>query len=60
MNKVWPLWCLFFFDTRILITPLISPNSSSESQTQNSIIVEAKTIEEQFEQIPKSYSKAIN
>ena len=25
----WPLCCLFFFDIRILITPLISSNSSS-------------------------------
>ena len=24
----WPLWCLFFFDIRILITPLVSSNSS--------------------------------
>jgi len=24
----WPLCCLFFFDIRILITPLVSPNSS--------------------------------
>ena len=25
----WPLCCLFFFDIRILITPLVSSNSSS-------------------------------
>ena len=25
----WPLWCLFFVDLRILITPLVSANSSS-------------------------------
>jgi hypothetical protein len=24
----WPLCCLFFFDIRILITPLVSSNSS--------------------------------
>jgi len=24
----WPLFCLFFFDIRILITPLVSSNSS--------------------------------
>ena len=24
----WPLHCLFFFDVRILITPLVSSNSS--------------------------------
>ena len=24
----WPLWCLFFFDIRILITPMVSSNSS--------------------------------
>ena len=27
----WPLWCLFFFDIRILITPLVSSNSSSDT-----------------------------
>ena len=25
---IWPLYCLFFFDIRILITPLLSSNSS--------------------------------
>jgi hypothetical protein len=25
---LWPLCCLFFFDIRILITPLVSSNSS--------------------------------
>jgi len=25
----WPLWCLFFFDIRILIIPLVSSNSFS-------------------------------
>ena len=25
---IWPLCCLFFFDVRILITPLVSSNSS--------------------------------
>jgi len=24
----WPLWCLFFFDVPLLITPLVSSNSS--------------------------------
>ena len=27
---VWPLCCLFFFDIRILITPLVSSNSSCQ------------------------------
>jgi hypothetical protein len=27
-HNVWPLGCLFFFDIRILITPLVSSNSS--------------------------------
>ena len=27
----WPLCCLFFFDIRILITPLVSSNSSCDS-----------------------------
>jgi len=27
----WPLFCLFFFDIRILITPLVSSNSSCSS-----------------------------
>jgi hypothetical protein len=30
----WPLCCLFFFDIRILITPLVSSNSSSRSFQQ--------------------------
>jgi len=29
----WPLCCLFFIDIRILITPLVSSNSSSSSKT---------------------------
>jgi hypothetical protein len=28
----WPLCCLFFFDIRILITPLVSSNSSLETR----------------------------
>ena len=28
----WPLCCLFFFDIRILITPLVSSNSSYHSR----------------------------
>ena len=28
---LWPLCCLFFFDIRILITPLVSSNSSCEA-----------------------------
>ena len=28
----WPLWCLSFFDLRILITPLVSSNSSSVTE----------------------------
>jgi hypothetical protein len=34
----WPLCCLFFFDIRILITPLVSSNSSyrrEEKQSKN-------------------------
>jgi hypothetical protein len=27
-TNIWPLCCLFFFDLRILITPLVSSNSS--------------------------------
>jgi hypothetical protein len=27
---IWPLCCLFFFDARILVTPLVSSNSSSK------------------------------
>jgi hypothetical protein len=27
-KSLWPLCCLFFFDIRILITPLVSSNSS--------------------------------
>jgi hypothetical protein len=29
----WPLCCLFFFDMRILIAPLVYSNSSNESST---------------------------
>jgi hypothetical protein len=29
---LWPLCCLFFFDIRILIAPLVSSNSSYKSQ----------------------------
>jgi hypothetical protein len=32
---VWPLCCLFFFNIRILITPLVSSNSSSKHQRGN-------------------------
>ena len=32
-----PLFCLFFFDLRILITPLVSSNSSLKSYLQNCI-----------------------
>ena len=31
----WPLRCLFFFDMQILITPLVSSNSSSKIQSEN-------------------------
>ena len=30
----WPLCCLFFFDLRILITPLVSSNSSWKRKTK--------------------------
>ena len=30
---IWPLCCLFFFDLRILITPLVSQDSSYQSLT---------------------------
>jgi len=33
----WPLCCLFFFDIRILITPLVSLNSSWKLQWRNKI-----------------------
>jgi len=33
----WPLYCLFFFDIRILITPLVSSNSSYISANWNRI-----------------------
>ena len=36
---IWSLCCLFFFDIRILITPLVSPNSFYQgSRTQQFII----------------------
>jgi hypothetical protein len=31
----WPLCCLFFFDIRILITPLVSSNSSYVGHLRN-------------------------
>jgi hypothetical protein len=35
----WPLCCLFFFDIRILITPLVSSNSSSGTWSHDHIYV---------------------
>jgi len=35
----WPLCCLFFFDIRILITPLVSPNSSCITKADLSKII---------------------
>jgi len=32
---LWPLCCLFFFDLRILVTPLVSSSSSSNSNGQH-------------------------
>ena len=31
---LWPLYCLFFFNIRILITPLVSSNSSNTTETR--------------------------
>jgi hypothetical protein len=33
----WPLCCLFFFDIRLLITPLISSNSSYLTSDRNEV-----------------------
>ena len=34
----WPLCCLFFFDSRIPITPLVSSNSSYNDSVKKHII----------------------
>ena len=34
----WPLFCLFFFDIRILNTPLVSSNSSCSCNVSINII----------------------
>ena len=36
---IWPLCCLFFFDIRILITPLVSSNSSHMDEDDMTSIV---------------------
>ena len=36
----WPLCCLFFFDIRILINPLVSSNSSCKNQWLKTKLVE--------------------
>jgi hypothetical protein len=42
----WPLFCLFFFDIRILITPLVSSNSSWRWQKGNQkASIEGRTID---------------
>ena len=41
---LWPLCCLFFFDLRILITPLVSSNSSSIKLTYKNVFNEVKII----------------
>ena len=35
----WPLCCLFFFDIRILITPLVSSNSSKINVFRNNAFI---------------------
>ena len=40
----WPLGCLFFFDIRILITPLVSSNSSYKKCTTGLLIRVARRV----------------
>ena len=48
----WPLCCLFFFDILILITPLVSSNSSSSWKlVQNNYLTRDRFLSSQFEGI---------